>query len=60
MKKEVQKPSALMTKIEVLKFRLKNSYRIPAVHHLNMVLFRGCSKTDFVRYLNAEHRPCII
>lgn len=58
MKKEVQKPSALMTKIEVLKFRLKNSYRIPAVHHLNMVLFRGCSKTDFVRYLNAEHRLC--
>ena len=30
MKKEVQKPSALMTKIEVLKFRLKNSYQIPA------------------------------
>lgn len=38
------KPSALMTKIEVLKFRLKNSYQIPAAHHLNMVLFKGCSK----------------
>ena len=58
MKKEVQKPSALMTKIEVLKFRLKNSYQIPAAHHLNMVLFKGCSKTDFVRYLNCEHRLC--
>ena len=58
MKKEVQKPTALMTKIEVLKFRLKNSYQIPAAHHLNMVLFKGCSKTDFVRYLNCEHRLC--
>lgn len=55
MKTKKKSPSAFATRAEVLRFCINEQYSIPIDYHCNLADFKGCSTSQFEKYLKWGH-----